>query len=67
MKEQLQLPGNKEWKRIVNGLRDLRDKIAHSNELGIDMSWEDIIDLIKICENLLQRSEIKARGDSASL
>ncbi|MBM4761050.1 hypothetical protein [Bacillus sp. B15-48] len=57
LKEHFQLPSNKEWKRISNDLRDLRDKIAHSNALGIDMTWKEIIELIEKCEQLLEASE----------
>ncbi|WHX40369.1 hypothetical protein QNH36_22455 [Mesobacillus sp. AQ2] len=45
------------WKDISDELRDLRDQIAHSNELGVESNWEDIIKLLENCEYLLEISE----------
>ncbi|MBT2757391.1 hypothetical protein J7E71_15800 [Mesobacillus foraminis] len=44
-------------KRMANQVRDLRDRIAHSNELGMDMTWEEIIESLEICEEFLRVTE----------
>ena len=57
LREKFQLPSKNQWKRISNRVRDLRDKIAHSNQLGIDITWEEIIDTLEECEIILEASE----------
>jgi hypothetical protein len=46
-----------QWKRTSGMIRDLRDRIAHSNELGISMTWAEIIGILESCEHVLQVSE----------
>jgi hypothetical protein len=51
------LASRSRWKKTSGKIRDLRDRIAHSNELGITMTWEEIIGILEDCEHVLEVSE----------
>lgn len=57
LKAYFPMSSKREGKRLSNQVRDLRDRIAHSNELGMDMTWEKIIDILEKCEEFLKVSE----------
>lgn len=52
-----QIPSKSKGKKDANAIRKLRDKISHANELGMDMSWREIIEVVEICGQLLELSE----------
>ncbi|MGE7119421.1 hypothetical protein ACQKIC_04355 [Peribacillus sp. NPDC046944] len=52
-----QIPSKSKGKKDANAIRKLRDKISHANELGMDMSWIEIIEVVEICGRLLEISE----------
>lgn len=52
-----QIPSKSKGKKDANAIRKLRDKISHANELGLDMSWIEIIEVVQTCGRLLEISE----------
>ncbi|WP_375090976.1 hypothetical protein ACDZ29_12880 [Peribacillus sp. RS7] len=52
-----QIPSKSKGKKDANAIRKLRDKISHANELGLDMSWMEIIEVVESCGQLLEISE----------
>ncbi|MFF2289177.1 hypothetical protein [Peribacillus butanolivorans] len=52
-----QIPSKSKGKKDANAIRKLRDKISHANELGLDMSWIEIIEVVESCGQLLEISE----------
>lgn len=52
--DHFEIQSKSEWKRTTAQVRDLRDRIAHSNALGIDVTWEEITTTLETCEDLLK-------------
>ncbi|MCK1994128.1 hypothetical protein GW626_02135 [Peribacillus muralis] len=57
MRRFFQIPSKSKGRKDANAIRKLRDKISHANELGLDMSWMEIIEVVECCGHLLEISE----------
>ncbi|PJN87564.1 hypothetical protein [Bacillus sp. mrc49] len=57
MRRFFQIPSKSKGRKDANAIRKLRDKISHANELGLDMSWMEIIEVVECCGQLLEISE----------
>jgi len=53
----LHLASKKSGKKLLNSIRTMRDKLAHSQDIVAGSTWEEIIDLAGKIEQLIQRSE----------
>jgi hypothetical protein len=57
MREHFGLPGKKTAERTLRRVGKIRDKLAHSQDLVTGTTWEEIIDVSVVLQDMLDRSD----------
>lgn len=63
MRDHFGLHTNQEAKELLNGVQTLRDKLAHSQDIVLGTTWEEIIDNVSKAEAALLQSDEKIENE----
>lgn len=57
LRGELNIRSKTQGRNFLKAAQDLRDDLAHANELALDRGWDEVVDVVVAAEDLIQQSE----------